>query len=637
MESRNLEPVTVPAAPKNEIVIWLIRLSLIEWHNGSMTKVGLPEYSFLGISAPSLGLGLWLDFQSSDFAPFAYAVGAIVGLALAINWVVAAFRNKEFGSDSLAVIAITATALTNEWLAASVISLMLATGRALETWAAGQARRRLESLLERAPRTANLIEGNAVVREVPVSEVKVGDRVLVRSGEVVPVDGKMVGAGTFDASALTGESLPQSLAPGDDIESGILNAASSVEIIAMRIADQSTYANLIKLVESSSANSASGVRIANRWAVFFVPFAIGFAALTWLITGELDRAVAVIVAATPCPLILAVPVALISGMSRAAGRGAIIKGGAALEKLARAKTVMVDKTGTLTHGGPALSEIAVAPGRNQDEILALVGSLEQHSPHVVAKALVSAAKDKGLSFQIVENTNEKAGHGIEGIISGKKVSIGQPSQDLPDWALINHALLVAVKVDSELVAILGLDDPIRSDAKQTIDSLRQLGVDRVLLVSGDREETSRSVGDSVGVDEVHFNCRPEDKLRLVESEMSKSPGTVVFAGDGINDAPALTRASAGVAMGARGTTAASEAADVVIVEDSIKHLAIAIDVAKGARARAVQAAGGGMGLAVVAMVLASLGVLSATGSAIAQEFIDVAAILWALVPTRKRV
>lgn len=602
-----------------------------------MGKVGLPEYSFLGISGLSLTLGLWLESQSSEFSPWVYGAGALVGLILALNWFIAAVRNREFGSDSLAVIAITATALTNEWLAASVISLMLATGRALETWAAGQARRRLESLLERAPRKANVIEGDATLKEIPVDEVQVGDRVLVRSGEVVPVDGKMVSAGTFDASALTGESLPQSLSSGDAVESGILNAASSVEIIAMRTAGQSTYANLIKLVESSSANSAQGVRLANRWAVFFVPFAIGFAGLTWLVTGEVERAVAVVVAATPCPLILAVPVALISGMSRAAGRGAIIKGGAALEKLARAKTVMVDKTGTLTHGGPAVSEIAVAPGQSQDLVLALVGSLEQHSPHVVAKALVWAAKEKGLIFSPAEDTSEKAGHGITGFVSGKKVWVGQQKLPLPEWAKIDHALLVSVEVNSELVAVIGLDDPVRTDAKQTIDALRQLGIERILLVSGDREETSRSVGAEVGVDEIHSNCRPEDKLRLVEQELTRSPGTVVFAGDGINDAPALTRASAGVAMGAKGATAASEAADVVIVEDSIKHLAIAIDVAKGARARAVQAAGGGMSLAIVAMVLASFGVLNATGSAVAQEFIDVAAILWALVPTRKRV
>jgi heavy metal translocating P-type ATPase len=602
-----------------------------------MAKVGISEYSFLAVSGTSLAAGLWLDSENSAIAPYAYAAGAIVGLILAINWVVAAFREGVFGSDSLAVIAITATALTNEWLAASVISLMLATGRALEAWAAGKARSRLESLLERAPRKANLLGQDGVVTEIPISEVQLGNRLLVRTGEVVPVDGTLISAGTFDTSALTGESLPASLGSGEEVESGFVNASSSVEMLTTRVASESTYENLIRLVKASSAESAPGVRLANRWAVFFVPFAIGFALLTWLVTGEIDRAVAVIVAATPCPLILAVPVALISGMSRASKYGAIIKGGAALEKLARAKTVMVDKTGTLTHGGPALTSLALAPGQSQEQVLSLVASLEQHSPHVVAKALVRQAKQEGLVLSAASNVTEEPGFGINGIVNGKSVSIGQPRASLPEWANLDNALLVSVEVNNQLVAILGLDDPIRSDAKQTIAALRGLGIDRILLVSGDREKTSRSVGEEVGVDEIYFDCRPENKLELVSKELELSPGTVVFAGDGVNDAPALTRASAGVAMGARGTTAASEAADVVIVEDSIKHLAIAIDVAKGARRRALQAAGGGMSLAMVAMVLAAVGILDATGSAIAQEFIDVVAILWALVPTRRRV
>jgi heavy metal translocating P-type ATPase len=602
-----------------------------------MARIKLSEYSFLLVSLVSLALGLWLDFQGSEFAWLAWSVGAAIGLVLAINWVIAAIKDGEFGSDSLAVIAILATAITNEWLAASVISVMLATGRALEKWAEGKARRKLELLLERAPRTANRITDSGLVEEIPVDEVLVGDRILVRSGEVVPIDGELNSPGTFDESALTGEPLPQSLAIGEEIESGVVNASGSVEIRAMRVAEQSTYANLIRLVKNSSANSASGVRIANKWAIFFVPFSIAFSLLTWLITGEVDRAVAVIVAATPCPLILAVPVALISGMSRASGRGAIIKGGAALERLARAKVVMVDKTGTLTHGGPAVTEVVVSPGEDQDHILSIVASLEQHSPHIIAKALVAKARELGLDFLPVSEVSENPGEGISGMVDAKWVKIGQPTLPLPIWAPMNHALLVSVEMDGKIVAILGLDDPVRPDARATIDSLRGLGIERILLVSGDREQTSRSVGEAVGVDEVHFNCRPEDKLRLVDVELARSPGTVVFAGDGINDAPALTRASAGVAMGAHGTTAASEAADVVIVEDSIKQLAIAIDVAKGARARAVQAAGGGMTLAMFAMVAASFGLLDATGSALAQEFIDIAAILWALVPTRRRV
>lgn len=602
-----------------------------------MARSRLGKYWFLIVSTISLFVGLAFDYLGFELAWVVWSVGAGIGLVLAINWVRLAIKDREFGSDSLAVIAIAATAITGEWLAASVISVMLATGRALEKWAEGQAKRKLELLLERAPRTANRIKISGEVEEIPVDQVRVGDRILVRSGEVVPIDGELASPGTFDESALTGEPLPQSLSIGEEIESGVVNASGSVEIRAMRIAEQSTYANLIKLVRNSSANSASGVRIANKWAVFFVPFSILFSALTWLITGEVDRAVAVIVAATPCPLILAVPVALISGMSRAAGRGAIIKGGAALERLARAKTVMVDKTGTLTHGGPAVTEVVVAPGRDVNEVLGKVASLEQHSPHIVAKALVQKAKELGLTFSEATEVSEKPGSGIEGRVLGSHVKIGQPKLPLPSWAPMDHALLVSVEIDSELVAVLGLDDPIRSDAKTTVDSLRSLGIDRIILVSGDREQTSRAVGEAVGVDQVFYNCKPEDKLRIVDEEMGRSFGTVVFAGDGINDAPALTRASAGVAMGAHGTTAASEAADVVIVEDSIKQLAIAIDLAKGARLRAKQAAGGGMSLAMVAMVAASFGLLNATGSALAQEFIDIAAILWALVPTRKRV
>lgn len=602
-----------------------------------MSRFRLTEYWFLVVSIISLFGGLALDFSGSNLSWVAWAVGAGIGLVLAINWVLEAIRQKEFGSDSLAVIAILATALTDEWLAGSVISVMLATGRALEKWAEGRARRKLELLLERAPQTANRISSDGSVEQIPVDQVRVGDHILVRAGEVVPIDGELESAGTFDESALTGEPLPQSLTIGEEVESGVVNASGSVQLRAMRIAEQSTYANLVRLVKNSSANSASGVRIANQWAIFFVPFSIAFSLLTWLITGEVDRAVAVIVAATPCPLILAVPVALISGMSRASSLGSIIKGGAALERLARAKTVMVDKTGTLTHGGPQVTEVVVAPGEDPNRILAIVASLEQHSPHIVAKALVAKARQMNLEILPTSDVSEQPGEGIKGLVAGKEVFIGQPKLPLPAWAPSEHALLVGVEISGQLVAVLGLDDPIRSDAKSTIDALRRLGIERVLLVSGDREQTSRAVGEEVGVDEVHFGCKPEDKLKLVEIEEARSSGTVVFAGDGINDAPALTRASAGVAMGAHGTTAASEAADVVIVEDSIKQLATAIDVAKGARLRARQAAGGGMSLAMVAMFAASFGLLDATGSAIAQEFIDIAAILWALVPTRRRV
>jgi P-type E1-E2 ATPase len=356
-----------------------------------------------------------------------------------------------------------------------------------------------------------------------------------------------------------------------------------------------------------------------------------------LISGQVSNAVAVIVAATPCPLILAVPVAIIAGMSKAATRGAIVKGGAALEGLARVKTVLLDKTGTLTMGGPEISTISFAPGMDENRVLTLAASLEQSSPHVVAKAIVFEAKRLGLNLVRASEVREEHGTGLRGVVGETAVYIGQPTSPLPTWAQIDHSLIVAVNFNDELVAVFGLDDPLRTEAKQTIANLKKLGVTRIAMISGDRHSTATSIANELGLDEVFAECKPEDKLRIVRAEMKKNQGTVIAVGDGINDAPALAAASVGVAMGARGATAASEAADVVIVEDSIEHLADAIDIAQGSRSRALQAAGVGMTLASGAMLLGAFGIFNATAAAVTQEFIDAAAILWALVPAKSRI
>jgi heavy metal translocating P-type ATPase len=387
----------------------------------------------------------------------------------------------------------------------------------------------------------------------------------------------------------------------------------------------------------AQASSANGVRIANRWAVGVVPFALALAGGAWLISGQVSDAVAVIVAATPCPLILAVPVAIIAGMSKAATRGAIVKGGAALEGLARVKTVLLDKTGTLTMGGPEISTISFAPGMDENRVLTLAASLEQSSPHVVAKAIVFEAKRLGLNLVRASEVREEHGTGLRGVVGETAVYVGQPTSPLPTWAQIDHSLIVAVNFNDELVAVFGLDDPLRTEAKQTIANLKKLGVTRIAMISGDRHSTATSIANELGLDEVFAECKPEDKLRIVRAEMKKNQGTVIAVGDGINDAPALAAASVGVAMGARGATAASEAADVVIVEDSIEHLADAIDIAQGSRSRALQAAGVGMTLASGAMLLGAFGIFNATAAAVTQEFIDAAAILWALVPAKSRI
>ncbi len=602
-----------------------------------MKRSLLREYSFLTGSLASLGFGLLAHALGLNAAAIAaWFVGAVLGFALATRWLINAIRHGEFGSDVLAVISIAVTAITNEWLAASVISVMLATGRALEQWAQGKARNQLEALINRAPANGHLLNAQGEVTELAISKIAQGSRLMIRSGEVVPLDGTLLTGGTFDESALTGEPLPIWREAASEVRSGVLNTGNAVEIITTRDATDSTYSTLIRLVRSAQATSAPGVRIANKWAVWFVPFAIALALATWAISGDYKSAVAVIVAATPCPLILAVPVAIIAGMSRAAGRGAIIKGGAALEQLANVKTVLLDKTGTLTHGGPTISQMRFAPGANHTEVLRLAASLEQSSPHVVAMAIVAQAKLQNLELSKAHDVVESHGHGLAGTVNDHKVRVSQLETELPDWATDNFALIVAVEINGELQAIIGLDDPVRAESVETINQLRRLGVDRIAMISGDRAGTANQVGKQVGVDEVFAECKPEQKLEIVRRELLASAGAVIAVGDGINDAPALAAATVGVAMGARGATAASEAADVVIIEDSLIHLAIAIDLAKGARARALQAAGFGMGLAATVMVVAAFGLLNPAGAAISQEFIDMAAILWALVPATSK-
>lgn len=600
-----------------------------------MSNAYRKDYALLAITLLSLVSGLALPAGSIQ-SVFAFAIGGAVGFALSLVLVIRAIRLGEFGSDVLALIAIGATAATQEWIAASVISVMLATGRALERWAEGRARTQLESLLARAPQVAHVLDATGNITDLPLNKVTIGSRILVRSGEVVPLDGSVIGQATFDLSALTGEPIPQYFAETEEVPSGVINSGASVELMTTKTSDTSTYSALVRLVEQAQASSANGVRVANKWAVRFVPFALLLAAGTWIATGEQSWAVAVIVAATPCPLILAVPVAIIAGMSKAAAHGAIIKGGASLELLARAKTVLVDKTGTLTHGGPKVSAIVAAPNTDAAAILMLAASLEQQSPHVVAQSIVNEARRRQLSLVAATDVVEEHGAGLMGVVSGNTVRVGQPQGQIPAWAKLGSALLVAVEVDGTLQMMIGLDDPLRDEAKSTMTALRQMGVERIALVSGDRQSTAQAVGLEVGVDEVFAECTPERKLEIVSAEMRATTGTVIAVGDGINDAPALAAASVGVAMGARGATAASEAADVVIVEDSIKHLATAVLISKGARARALQAAGVGMSLAIVAMLAASMGFINATSAAVSQEFIDMAAILWALVPVKTK-
>lgn len=593
------------------------------------------------ISKGSLALlaltGLALIFGLGLGSNIPFMVGAAVGAGLAIKMVWVSIREHEVGSDVLALISIVATALVSEWLAGAIIALMLAGGQALESWAAGRARSQLETLVQRAPKRIQLVDASGLIADRDISEVRIGDTFLVRTGEVVPVDGRLLAKANFDESALTGEPLPKTRPIGDEVPSGVVNAGEPVQMVATTTAETSTYSALVRLVENAKAHSAPGVRLANKYALWFVPLALAIALATWLFTGNVHAAISVIVAATPCPLILAIPIAVIAGISAAAKQGAIIKDGAALEQLARSHVLLVDKTGTLTHGGPEVTAIQTAPGWKPEQILEIAAGLELASAHVLAKAVVRGAEAREIIPAKATKVNEVLGEGLVGVVDGHTIRVGRLLEPVPTWVNVNTSLQICVDRDGEVIGVIDLDDPIRSDAVDTIRELRMLGVERVLLVTGDRKPAADAVGKAVGVDEVFAECRPEDKLELVGVEKKNAKGAVLVVGDGINDSPALAAADVGVAMGARGATAASETASVVIIEDSIGRLVDAIRISKGARNRALQAAGVGMGLSLLAMLSGAFGLVSVTENAIAQEFIDAAAILWALVPiARKR-
>ena len=556
--------------------------------------------------------------------------GGLIGLIPATNWVIQDLRKRTFGSDILAVFALIGAILTNELFAASVVSFMLASGRILESWAEGQAERQLKSLIARVPRNTHIVKADGQIDQISIEDVKIGDRVLIKSGEIVPTDGQLLMSATLDESALTGEPLPVNRGLSDQIDSGIVNAGAPFEYLATSSSEQSTYAAIIRLVKSAHEKNSPSIRIANKWAVRFVPLALIMAAAAWLISGEVDRAIAVLVTATPCPLILAVPIAIVSGLSRTAKNGVIIKGGAILELLGRTEVVLLDKTGTLTHGGPAVDEIQCADGYTQSEILSLAASVDQYSTHVVAKALVAAAHTKGANIYKVDEVNEIAGHNIQGKYKQDVITVGQLIQPAPNWLTMDHPLIVAVTKGDHLIGAIGLQDPLRPESKKLISDLKSVGVKYVALVTGDREETAHQVASEVGIENVYAGVSAEGKLEITRGLMQTSDGSVVVVGDGINDAPALAAADVGVAMGARGASAASEAADVVIVEDSIDRLTLAIQIAKTSRNKALQAAGIGMGLSLIMMLFGGAGFITPGEGAIAQEIIDLIAILWAL-------
>lgn len=545
----------------------------------------------------------------------------------------------NFGLDILAVIAMIATLAVGEYGASIIIVLMLTGGEALEDYAASRAKGALTALLDQTPQTAHLAEvdpttGEETLVDVAASDVKVGDHILVRPGEVVPVDSVLLSArGSFDEAAITGESLPVNLKTGGEVPSGAINGDEAVRLKALRTTENSQYQQIVSLVEQAQTQKAPVVRLADQFAVPFTVVSLLIAGAAWWISGDPVRFAEVLVLATPCPLLIAAPVAFMGGLSFSAKNGIILKGGAVLESLARIQSVALDKTGTITGGRPRVSRIITEPGWDEDQLLTLAASAEQYSGHVLAHGIVVSAQDAGLALTSASEAAEQAGSGVRAVVDSKEVVIGSKhylNDVIPsDFKVELQPGEVAsyISVDGALAGVIVLADRVRPLAPALISYLRSQGITNIEMLTGDGRATAEDIASSVGIEDVRYSLKPQQKVDLV-AELQPRPALMV--GDGVNDAPALAVADVGIAMGARGSTAAGEAADAVIVSDSIWKVAESHAIAKHTLKVALTAIWIGIILSIGLMLIAATGAIPAMAGALTQEFVDLAAILYAL-------
>jgi len=591
------------------------------------------------LSGLILGLLAW-GFGRGELANWIWAAGTapvVIGLLVSMVHDLLAGR---MGVDAIAFVSMSAALGLGENLAGVVVAVMYAGGNVLEDYAIARAERDLKSLIDRAPRIAHRRQ-DSTIADIPIEQVIVGDVILVHAGEVIPVDGIILSPGAMiDEAALTGEPIPVTRREGEPTRSGTVNAGESFEIRATATAGESTYAGIVRMVNAAQTAKAPFIRLADRYALLLFPITLAVAGGAWLLSGDPIRGLAVLVAATPCPLILAAPVAFIAGVAQAARLGILIKGGKPFEALARTHTVMFDKTGTLTVGGARLVAIETAPGENPDDVLRMAGSVEQASHHVVAAAIVEAALGKGLKLRIPSQVRETMGSGLEGVIDGHVVRVGSHqlvygARKPEEWAVRTlrraawrAALSVFVAVDGRTIGALLLGDELRRETPRAVQALRAAGVSRIVMLTGDRADAAETIGAALDLDAVLADRVPSDKVDAVAIEQRLHP--TVMVGDGINDAPALAAANVGIAMGARGASASSEAADVVILTDRLDRVSDAVSIAKRARGIAVQSIVAGLALSGVAMVFAAIGWLPPIAGALSQEAIDVAVIVNAL-------
>ncbi|MDC2839710.1 heavy metal translocating P-type ATPase [Limosilactobacillus mucosae] len=556
-------------------------------------------------------------------------VGAGIALSMLIE-MIHTLKSGRYGVDLLAIVAVVSTLSVSEYWAAMVILVMLVGGDALEDYASRKANSELKALLDNSPQSAHRLV-NDQIEDVHVDQVKVGDKIVVKPGELVPIDGEIIkGATQVNESSLTGESKPIDKQVGDPVMSGSLNGDQAIVIKAIKLARDSQYQKLVALVKEAENTPAHFVRLADRYAVPFTIAALIIGGIAWALTKDPRRFAEVMVVASPCPLILAAPVAIVSGMSRASRSGIIVKTGSVLEKMAHPKTVAFDKTGTITSGQLSVDHLEPAPGVDIKELLHFAASAEEQSPHILARSTVAYAQEHQIPLSSVSDLKEVVGNGILATVDGRQVKVGKlifADPNTTQKPLSQTAIYVSV--DSQYWGCVIFQDQIRPEAPRTMAQLRKLGVEHLVMLTGDQNAIAQHVAKLVGIHEIKADLLPEQKIAALKNVPTERR-PVVMVGDGVNDAPALATADVGIAMGAHGSTAASESADLVIVKDDLYRVVVAVTISQETMKIAQQAVLIGIGICTALMLIAAFGIIPAFIGAMLQEVIDTVSILWAL-------
>lgn len=600
-----------------------------------MRTGALPRYLLVGVTVivgiVAGAVALSGEATAAGWLTVVYVSAVVLGTLIGM---IRDVLRGHVGLDILAVVAMVATLAVGEYAASLIIVLMLSGGQALEDYADRRARRELTALLDRSPQVAHRVSAEGALEDVPADRIAVGDVILVRPAEIVPVDGVLLDASaSFDESSLTGESLPVTRVADETVLSGAVNGTHAVRIRALRHSADSQYQQIVALVREAQDARAPVERLADRFAIPFTAVSLVIAGAAWALSGDPSRFAEVLVLATPCPLLIAAPVAFLGGLSRAAKAGVIVKGGSVIERLARIRSAAFDKTGTLTLGHPVLVRVEAAEPFDEREVLQLAASAEQYSTHVFADGIHRAALDRGLPMLPTEDASEIATNGVTARVDGHDVAVGKPAYIATLCAGLTRAALgpgevaAYVSVDGAFAGAIVLADAPRPEAAQVIGWLRSRGVDRTVMLTGDVLATAESVAESVGITEVEAELLPADKVRIA-AELQPRP--LMMVGDGVNDAPVLAAADVGIAMGARGATAAGEAADAVILADSLAKVADAVVISRHTLTVALTAIWIGISLSIALMLVATTGVIPAVAGALIQEGVDLATILYAL-------